>query len=177
MASITYHLIIPNRRSTTSFLIGFGLIIPLTIMYFPFWVLEMLDVRNKLLRFCVGAIYPVLTMFHTSEAIFGFSPHCVESSYKNYLLYYAAGVEVQFDKATNNPAKATSDDKMNSLKSAGSSMLMLGMFKSIFGPSSYEPFQTEANANDPGYHLRDLFDVRLCCNSLICTMLLQLYLR
>ena len=52
-------------------------------------------------------------MFRTSEVVFGFSPHSVESSLTNYALYYAAGVEVKFDKVTNRPIKATFDDKMN----------------------------------------------------------------
>jgi len=66
MWAITYSVIIPNRGSTISFLVGFGVVCPLTLMY-PFWLLDLLDVQNKLIRFCSSAIYPVTTMFHTLE--------------------------------------------------------------------------------------------------------------
>ena len=66
MWAITYSVIIPNRGSTISYLVGFGVVCPLTLMY-PFWLLDLLDVQNKLIRFCSSAIYPVTTMFHTLE--------------------------------------------------------------------------------------------------------------
>ncbi len=176
MASITYFVIIPRRRSAISFLVGFGFIIPLCIMYFPFWVLDTLDVRNCLLRFAMCAIYPVLTMFRTSEAIFGYSPSSVESSYKNYILYYVAAVETQFDKATNQPIKATLDDKIQALKSFGFWLVTLGAYKSIFRFNKYEPFETNANGNDSGYNLGDILDFNLLRNNLVAAMLLQLYL-
>lgn len=176
MASITYYVIIPRKRSPIAFLVGFGFIIPACILFVPFWVLDALDVRNKLLRFAMCAIYPVLTMFHTSEAIFGYSPHSVESSYKNYILYYVAAVETQFDTVTNQPIMATWDDKMQSLKSFGFWLGTLGMYKSIFCISGYEPFQTTADGNDPSYNLGDIFDINLLRNNVLATMLLQLYL-
>jgi hypothetical protein len=176
MASITYKVIIPQRGSIIASFVGVNIIIPLCILYFPFWTLDLLDVKNKLLRFCISAIYPVLIMFHTSEAMFGYSPHSVESSYKNYVLYYVAGIETQFDKSTNMSIKSTIDDKKKSLKFFISSLFILGAYKSIFGPSLYEPFETNANGNEPGYDLKDIFDINLLRNNFIITMLLQLYL-
>ena len=115
-------------------------------------------------------------MFRTSEAVFGFSPHSVESSLTNYALYYAAGVEVKFDKVTNRPIKATFDDKMNALKNFGFYATLLGAYKSLFGPCRYEPFETNANGNNPGYDLKDIFDFNLLRNNAVSTLMLQLYL-
>lgn len=176
MATITYTQIIPRRGTFVSSLVGFGVVIPLCIFYFPFWILSTLDIRNKLLRFCISAIYPVLTIFKTSEAVFGFSPHSVESSYKNYILYYATGVEIEYDKRKLRPVAATFDEKVTSLQNFLMCLVVLGLYKSIFGPYNYEPFQTTANGNEPGYDWKDIFDLNLLCNNFVSTMLLQLYL-
>ncbi len=176
MATITYTIIIPHRRSFLSSFVGFGIVIPLCVVYFPFWILNLLDVRNKLIRFCMSAIYPVLTLFHTTEAMFGFSPNSVESSYKNYILYYATAVEIPYDNIKNEPITSTWNEKMTSLKTFGMYLIILGLFKSVFGPSNYEPFQTSADASSPGYEWKDLFDLNLLCNNFVSTMLLQLYL-
>lgn len=176
MATLTYTIIIPHRRSFLSSFVGFGIVIPLCVVYFPFWILNLLDVRNKLIRFCMSAIYPVLTLFHTTEAMFGFSPKSVESSYKNYILYYATAVEIPYDNIKNKPIASTWNEKMTSLKTFGMYLLILGLFKSIFGPCNYEPFQTSADASRQGYEWKDLFDGSLLCNNFVSTMLLQLYL-
>merc|ERR1712165_493781 len=85
-------------------------------------------------------------------------------------------VETQFDSVTNQPIGATWDDKVQSLKTFVFWLITLGAYKSIFGPSNYEPFETNANGNEAGYNFRDVFDFNLLRNNVISTMLLQLYL-
>lgn len=176
MATITYAFIIPRRGSMISYLVGFGVIIPLCIGGFPFWFLDFIDVRNKLLRFVVSSVYPVLTMFRTSEAMFGFSPPTVESSYKNYIIYYAAAVEIQYDNNKKCTIASTRHEKKESLKSVGKFFIILGLFNSVFGPYHYEMFQTSTNGNQPGFDLKECLDWRLFCNNYIGTLLFQLYL-
>ena len=176
MATITYYAIIPRKRSMIAFLIGFGVVIPLCTCYFPFQLLDYFDVRNKVLRFCVAAVYPVLTMFRTSEAMFGYSPHSVEKKYTNYMLYYCAAIEIQFDPKTNRPIRASFKDAVNATRSFLMYVCILGSYKSIVGSSLCEPFQSNANGNDPHYNLMDIFDVNLLRNNFVATMLLQLYL-
>jgi len=65
---------------------------------------------------------------------------------------------------------------IQSLKSFGSWLLILGSYKSVLGPTGYEPFETNANGNEAGYNLQDIFDFNLLRNNAIATMLLQLYL-
>ncbi len=176
MATITYFLIIPRQRSIIAYLIGFGIVIPITTCYFPFMVLDFFDIRNRILRFCVGAVFPVLSMFRTSEAMFGFSPHSVEKSWANYVLYHSAGVGIQFDKNTGRPIRATNKEVLGAIQNFLQLVFILGFYQSIFGPSNYEPYETSINANEQGYNLMDVFDLNLLRNNFISTMLLQLYL-
>jgi hypothetical protein len=176
IATLVYTFIIPNRGSLFSYIFGFGFIIPLCIGYLPFRLMDMLDVTNKMMRFSIAVIYPVLTMFKTSEAMFGFSPSSVEASYRNYILYYVAAVEIEFDKLNHRPIKSTMDDMISALHSFAYNIILLGAVKSLFAPSMYEPFDTDANGNDEGYNVNDLFDFNLLRNNVISTALLQLYL-
>ena len=128
------------------------------------------------MRFCISAIYPVLTMFRTSEAMFGFSPHTVESSYKNYILYYCAGVEIQYDPLKKRPISSSRNEKIESIKTFIMYLFILGLYKSIFGPSQYQPLPTNVNGNNQDYNWKDIFDIYSLCNNFVSTMLLQLYL-
>ena len=69
MSILIYKVVIPNRGSIISFGMGFGVVIPLCVCYVPFQLVQLYDVDNLLLRFCIGAIYPVLTMFRTIEGL------------------------------------------------------------------------------------------------------------
>lgn len=176
MATITYYTIIPRKRSMIAYMIGFGIVIPLCTWYFPFHLLDYFDVRNKVLRFCVAAVYPILTMFRTSEAMFGYSPHSVEKTYTNYMIYYCAAIEIQFDPQTNRPIRSSFKDSVNAIKNFLMCACILGSYKSIFCSNLCEPFQSSANGNDPHYNLMDIFDLNLLRNNFVAAMLLQLYL-
>lgn len=47
-------------------MIGYGFIIPFWLM-FPSVVVDFLDVRNKVFRFCIAAVTPSLCVFRTTE--------------------------------------------------------------------------------------------------------------
>lgn len=134
------------------------------------------DIRNKVLLFAIVTVFPVLTMFRTSEAMFGSSPHSVEKSYRNYLLYICAALEIQFDKETNRPIPATWKDALDAIGNFVKFVFILGAYKSLIGSSKCEIFETDANGNSPQYNLMDIFDLNLLRNNFIATMLLQLYL-
>lgn len=159
-----------------AYLTGFGIVIPICTCYFPFMVLDALDLRNKVLRFAVTTVYPVLTMFRTSEAMFGFSPRLTELSYKNYLLYITAALEIQFDEKTGRPVPAKFNDFVAAIKKFLTYLFILGSYKSLIGSSLCEPFETDVDGSSPHYNLMDMFDLNLLRNNFVATMLLQLYL-
>jgi hypothetical protein len=47
-------------------MIGFGILIPLWST-FPFQLIKILDIRNKIIKFGVAAVIPVLGIFKTTE--------------------------------------------------------------------------------------------------------------
>ena len=98
---------------------------------------------------------------------------------KNYALYYCAGVEVKFNRKTNEPVRATWDYKVAAYNNFLYNMLMTGSFISLFGPSRYEPFHSEVDITDHSFSVLLMeigFDWNLIRNNLICTILLQFYL-
>ena len=82
VAIINYSLIIRRRklqdsscsyvRKVEKYLVG-SVSISLCLM-FPYLVIWTFNVRNMIIKFCVATIMPVLTIFHTMEAMFGTSP-------------------------------------------------------------------------------------------------------
>jgi len=178
-AGIVYHFIIPNRGSTTTYLIGFGIVCPLLLTY-PFWIINALEIKNGLLRFSLGAILPVTSMFHCTEAMFGFSPHSVETSFRKYVLYYISAVEIVFDEKTNKVVKASWPDILSRAKTFAYNVLITGAYHSIMQRVQYQPFENHTNANTLSFSELDLFhgifDWKLTLNNLASTIMLQLYI-
>ena len=78
-----YKVILPRRGSTEAYLLGFGVILPLSL-YSPFWILETFDLRNKVLKLATTTITAVVG-FKTVECIYDCMPKYVEDSLKNFL--------------------------------------------------------------------------------------------
>jgi len=53
MSVVVKKYIINHRGKPISYLVGYGMLIPL-IIAFPYYCLAMLDVRNKMLKFLAG---------------------------------------------------------------------------------------------------------------------------
>jgi len=178
MWTITYHGILQRRGTTSSFLIGFGIVCPLMV-WFPFWLLQYLDVSNKIIRFCSSAIYPVVTVFHTIEAMYGFCPGGVEDSYWNYILYNACVLDIQYElnKKTEkkHPIKSTIRDQLMILLNFVKYLFLLGIYISLLS-TRVEPYITNANGNEPGFELAHLIDFNLFRNNMVATILFQMTL-
>lgn len=69
VGAITYKFIIQRQGTVTSYLLGFGVIIPFWVT-FPYYGFQLFDLRNKFMKFCFGAIVPTLGIFHTTEGRF-----------------------------------------------------------------------------------------------------------
>jgi hypothetical protein len=80
LSFVTYKHIVLKQGSTISYLIGFGFLIPLWIVL-PFHLIEVLDLRNKVIKFAVAAVVPTLAIFKTTEGetifsrIKSYTPH------------------------------------------------------------------------------------------------------
>ncbi|CAB9513380.1 Pfam:DUF821 [Seminavis robusta] len=98
-AVIIYKLIIPNRGSVGAYLLGWGVIIPLSL-WIPFEMMEAFDLRNKILKMCVSLV-PMIVVFRSIEAMYDTSPPVVEYSLANYVTYYTCTIHHVWDPKTN----------------------------------------------------------------------------
>lgn len=178
MWAITYYCIIPRRGQITCYLIGFGIVCPL-MAWFPFWLLHALDIQNKIIRFCSSAIYPIVTMFHTIEAMFGFSPVGVEDSFWQYVLYNASVLDIQYEidpkTEKKRPIRTTMQDKLEIIGNFGKYLALIGVYISLLS-TRVEPYRTDANGNVPGFDLAHLMDFNLFRNNVVATILFQMTL-
>jgi len=181
IAGIVYHVVIPNRSTKTTtifpYLIGFGLCAPLCIMY-PFFIMDFLDIRNQVLRFCVCGILPIVSIFHCTEAMFNHSPHSVEASFRNYAIYYMSVVEIVFDEKTNRLVKPSNAYIISRVKDFGINLLTISAYNSIMKHLQYQAFECDINATtaSPSELLHGIFGWKLLMNNLTMTLLLHLYL-
>lgn len=65
---ITYKFIVQKQGTSLAYLIGYGVILPFWLSV-PYYGVELLDIRNKFMKFCFGAIVPTLGIFHTTEGM------------------------------------------------------------------------------------------------------------
>lgn len=184
---VNYNLIVLRRRPSTlavtdptieAMLIAFGITIPLCIA-FPYVIIDAFGVRNYVIKFCLATISPVLTMFHSLEAVFGTSPRCSETSFARYALYMASPLEISFDQRNCRPIKVKVARTLRALGDFVLFLVVLGLYQSIFGPSRYQPFAT-GNKFPPldsySHSLKHLFNLGHLGNNLVAALLLQLYL-
>lgn len=176
--TVTYHVVIPNRgKSTIADLVAYGIIIPYTL-YIPFKLIDILGVENLIIRF-FGAIYPIITFFHTLEAIHGYSPNHVTDSFKSYLRYNTCILEYEHELVNGQmiPKRVAMEDTLKVLKQFFILTFVLGAYSSIFAPE-LEWFETSVDANALGFdiNLAHFRDVKLLCNNFIGTLFMQLIL-
>lgn len=105
-SQLVFYQVLPNKKTTTAYLIGYGLIIPFWL-WFPSTVIAFLDIRNKVFRFCVAAVTPSLCVFRTTEAMHGFAPEHALQSAKTYMVYYGLPMVAKYDKSTKEYVKAS----------------------------------------------------------------------
>jgi len=112
--------------------------------------------------------------------MYGFSPARVEESFKHYALYNACVLDIEYevDPKTDKkrPTKASMAYTLSLLSTFGKNVAMLGLYMSLFAPTNYEPFETDADGNQPGYNIRDIFDFNLFRNNLVSSFVFQMCL-
>jgi len=103
-AGIIYALIIKKRGTTSAYLLGWGVIIP-TCCVLPFWILDVLDIRNKNVSLAGANLFSIVG-FKCIEAMYGTPPSpAVETSVYHYMAYYTTLVPFVWDSKTNSRTK------------------------------------------------------------------------
>jgi len=187
-----FYFIIPNRNKhpARACFVAFGLLAPLTALI-PIVVLEQLDITNKVLRFIGCSIIPVLTFFHISEALNGYSPPGTEDSFRDYLTYNLAILPIQYAKEDNgkknDDKKQNSTNKRDHLKATRDSIIsgltaflmhffIMGMSMSLLIDYNFEPFETSADGNVTSFDIWHFFDLNLIKNNVLLAVHFQISL-
>lgn len=181
---IIYTYIIPNREinSAKINLIGFGVLIP-SMLVLPFIFVELFQIDNIIQSFG-AALFMFVYPLRCSEAMFGFSPKYVETTFKSYWMYFTCPVEVVFDK-NGHPSRASAFDIQKRLRTSISGFLLVGFLISYLQPKDFVPFQLssdlqlnfDAEANKYGLKkFAELFNVRRLTNNFIMAVLTNLCL-
>lgn len=105
LAGAVHTLIIPRRGTSLAYLLGYGVVIPLSLAL-PFFLIEYLDVMGPFPKFGLFCI-PTQTTFRCIEAMHGTSPPSVETSVAHYMTYYTCTMDFQWDPKTNRRVRIT----------------------------------------------------------------------
>eukprot|EP00550_Attheya_septentrionalis_P000033 CAMPEP_0198285098 /NCGR_PEP_ID=MMETSP1449-20131203/4414_1 /TAXON_ID=420275 /ORGANISM="Attheya septentrionalis, Strain CCMP2084" /LENGTH=324 /DNA_ID=CAMNT_0043982361 /DNA_START=387 /DNA_END=1358 /DNA_ORIENTATION=- len=171
-STLTYRLIVKQRGMSTCYLFGFGFVIPMCLLL-PRHLIAAFDIRNKVLKFMMSGILPTTTMFHCSEAMYGFCPPFVEASPASYAIYSASAMELKYDPKTGKPMKATTKEKLQRIGKFGIYVVVLGGYLSVVAPFNYMPFEGPG-ADVSGF--MKLFSAGQLLNNLAAGVVFQLYL-
>lgn len=138
-ACFIYEAIVKRRGTIGSYIIGWGFVIPISI-YLPFYLLEVLDLRNKVL--CLGSsIAMSVIFFRCIEAMYGTSPHVVEWSISNYCGYYSSMVPYAWSSKTKQREKPTGMQLLRIFMERMFNLLACSLVLSIMIHYEYKPFE------------------------------------
>lgn len=107
-AAFIYKFIVKQRRTSSAYLLGFGLVIP-SVLSMPYPVLEYFLIQNKTLKLSMGTM-PLIVSFRCIEAMFDTSPHSVEENLWNYVTYYTSLSHFEWDPKTKTRRRCTAAD-------------------------------------------------------------------
>ena len=110
LAIVVYYSIVVQRGSPSSYLVGFGFVIPAAI-WIPFWFIRYFGVMN--ISVMIGACALTLIVpFNCMEAMCGTSPIGVEASLQRYIGYYCSIIPFERQPTTGKPIKMTPEEWM-----------------------------------------------------------------
>lgn len=95
-AALIYRFIVRDRRSASSYMLGWGVCIPLAI-YLPFAFLEFFDIQNRVICLSASTCMTCVS-FRCLEAMYDTSPAVAEASLMNYVAYYSSPVSFVWDE-------------------------------------------------------------------------------
>jgi Membrane bound O-acyl transferase family len=148
-----YSIVVPRRRrqelqskdkgaslfSTLSyFIVGWAVVVPITL-YFPYLVLETLHIRNKCIKLATGTT-TLIVLFRTMEAMYGTSPHTVESSLSTYIIYYSSAVHFVWDAASGRRRRLSLAQLARNIGGLLATAMLLSALLSLEFHYKFEPF-------------------------------------
>mmetsp|Transcript_10348 Transcript_10348/g.15716 ORF Transcript_10348/g.15716 Transcript_10348/m.15716 type:complete len:440 (+) Transcript_10348:68-1387(+) len=160
------------HSTSTSLLIGFGVIMPLCVIY-PYYGIHFLLIKNKVIKFLFG-IASLTTAFRCSEAVFGFLPTHVDDSLWNVIVYNAFPVECKFDKVGAIPS--TWANVGYYVRNFGVSCTALGLYCSFLVMSDYKLYPTEEGPKLGDVSLYNALNWHQLANNFSIAILFQIYL-
>jgi hypothetical protein len=107
-AVVVYTWIVKQRGSISAYLVGYGFVCPI-LLYLPFFLINLLDLRNTAFKLA-SVLGPSLLVFRTLEAMHGTVPIFDEQSMGNFVRYFTATVENDFDSKTQKPVPVVRSD-------------------------------------------------------------------
>lgn len=169
-----YKVVIPRRGTSTAVLIGIGVLLP-TVLYFPFYLIETLDLQNRVHMMNVTTA-PTVLIFKILEALSGTAPPYVEDSIGNYITYYASTLEFIMDPKTKQPEKSNGTDILWKAKDAAAVIFICSILYSICLPSDFAPFHVDIPAHSLEHSLNDIFSLNHLGNNFVAALMFQLWL-
>eukprot|EP00531_Pseudo-nitzschia_arenysensis_P010754 CAMPEP_0116136602 /NCGR_PEP_ID=MMETSP0329-20121206/11812_1 /TAXON_ID=697910 /ORGANISM="Pseudo-nitzschia arenysensis, Strain B593" /LENGTH=408 /DNA_ID=CAMNT_0003631481 /DNA_START=61 /DNA_END=1287 /DNA_ORIENTATION=+ len=170
VACLIYEAIVKRRGYLSSYILGWGFIIPLSV-YLPFYLLKALDMRNKVL--CLGSSTAMsVIFFRCIEAMYGTSPPFVELSLSNYCSYYQSMVPFVWNSKTKKIEKITAGKLLRSLTERLIMFVGLSIYQIHY---DYMPFEDTVSFTNFSI-TPDLLSPGHLCNSYLMTVLFYLAL-
>jgi hypothetical protein len=179
--ALVYYTIVEPRKGrkpgvpllTNGLISACGVILPFWI-FAPRYVVEHSGTENMVLRFCFCAITPILSMFRTTEALFGFTKPHATRSLGDFVLNFASPLVLRFDTKSNKYIRTSPAQTLRHLAKFMFMLFLTGVYKSCFFASPYFP-TLGGNTLSEGYYSR-LFDTSQWRDSLLNAFLLLFYL-
>ena len=150
-----------HQPSSTSLLIGFGILIPLCVIY-PYYGIHYFLIKNKVVKFFFG-LASLTTGFRCSETMFAFLPHYVEDSLWNFIVYNAFPTECKFD--TNGPIKSNWNSVVYYIRNFIVSMIVLGIYVSFLATFDYQLYPNEEGPELFDISILNIFSWRQLANN------------
>jgi hypothetical protein len=140
---------VKKRGTPSSYLIGYGLVIPLAC-WIPFPLLDYLQVQNKVLKMSFTTT-PSIAAFRCIEAMHNTSPCAVEASLINYVTYYSSLVNQVWDAKTKTRLKATRHEILGHAGMILGQFLLLSVVLSYLLANDFKPFHSNVQLDQ--FHL------------------------
>jgi len=169
---VSYKYIVQKQGSNLAFLMGYGVIIPLWVSL-PYFLVEILDLRNKVMKFAVCAVIPTLGIFKSTEAMYGCAPVHTTASFMSYFMYFSSPMMMVYDRKLQNYVKCSWREIMLQLGTFVSKLTILGAIQSYATPSGMHPF---GSPTSEWYEPKRIFNLYQYMDNLVYAFLFQMYL-
>ena len=157
IATIVYKYVIQRRKSMESYLLGWGIILPLSCIT-PYILIYYLDIQNKVLKFASTGSMGVIA-FRILPAMYNTSPRYVEDTLENYVGYYSTNVMYIWNHKTRHRETLAPAERLASLGLFLFNFTMYSIVLSIMLYYNFRPFDPNDNVQLEHFHLHTIVDL------------------